>query len=133
VKSGQTELYEVRSMVGSSEFVEFIVEMLQRFGSVVAKPMFGGCGLYLDGVMFALISNDTLYFKADEVSKYEFLSIGMAPFSYSKNDTLCKMSYFSAPDEALDDDEIMCLWAQKAYDAALRVHKEKKRATQSAA
>lgn len=120
-------------MVGSNEFVEFIVEMLQRFGTVIAKPMFGGYGLYQDGVMFALISDDTLYFKADEVSKNDFLGLGMTPFSYSKNDTLCKMSYFSAPDEALDDEEAMCRWAQKAYDAALRVQKDKKRATPSAA
>ena len=116
-------------MAGSSEFVEFIVEVLQRFGNVIAKPMFGfgGHGLYLDGVMFALISNDTLYFKADDVSMNDFLSLGMTPFSYLKNDTLCKMSYFSAPDEALDDYEMMAHWAQKAYDAALRVHKDKKR------
>lgn len=120
-------------MVGRNEFVDFIEEMLQQFGTVTAKSMFGGFGLYLDGVMFALISDDTLYFKADEVSKHEFLSVGMVPFSYSKNDTLCKMSYFSAPDEALEDYETMCHWAQKAYDAALRVNKGKKRSTQSAA
>jgi len=123
----------VRGMVGSNEFVEFIVEMLQRFGTVIAKPMFGGYGLYQDGIMFALISDDTLYFKADEVSKADFLSLGMTPFSYSKNDTLYKMSYFSAPDEALEDYEMMCQWAQKAYDAALRVQREKKRSAQSAA
>ena len=114
-------------MVGNSEFVEFIVDMLQRFGTVMAKPMFGGYGLYLNGVMFALISNDTLYFKADDVSKNEFMSIGMTPFSYSKNDSLCKMSYYSAPDEVLEDFEKMSQWAQKGYDAALRTHKDKKR------
>jgi DNA transformation protein len=120
-------------MVGSSEFVEFIVEMLQGFGTVVAKPMFGGYGLYKDGVMFALISNDTLYFKADDISKNDFISLGMAPFSYLKNDSLCKMSYFTAPDEALDDFDLMDQWAQKALDAALRVQKGKKRSSQSAA
>jgi DNA transformation protein len=120
-------------MAGSKEFVEFVVEMLQQFGTVMAKPMFGGYGLYLDGVMFALISDDALYFKADDVSKNDFLSLGMTPFSYSKNGSLCKMSYFSAPDEALESFDVMCQWAQKAYDAALRVHKEKKQSTSSAA
>lgn len=111
----------------NNEFVEFILEMLQLFGSVIAKPMFGGYGLYSDGVMFALISDDSLYFKADELSKTDFIALGLAPFSYSKNGSQYKMSYYCAPDEVLEDSELMKVWAQKAYDAALRVNKEKKR------
>jgi DNA transformation protein len=111
----------------SNEFVEFTLEMLQLFGSVIAKPMFGGYGLYIDGVMFALIADDTLYFKADELLKNEFIELGLAPFSYSKNGAQYKMSYYCAPDEVLEDYELMNVWAQKAYGAALRANKEKKR------
>ena len=111
----------------NNEFVEFILEMLQLFGSVVAKPMFGGYGLYTDGVMFALIADDTLFFKADELTKNDFIDRGLAPFSYSKNGSLYKMSYFCAPDDVLEDMDLMGIWAKKAYDAALRVNKEKQR------
>ena len=114
-------------MSKSNEFVEFILEMLQLFGAVVAKPMFGGYGLYADGVMFALIADDTLYFKADDLTKNEFIERGLTPFSYSKNGSQYKMSYYCAPDDALEDLELMNMWAQKAYEAALRVHKEKQR------
>ena len=111
----------------SNEFAEFVIEMLQLFGSVIAKPMFGGYGLYADGVMFALIADDTLYFKADELSKNDFITLDLAPFSYSKNGSQYKMSYYCAPDEVFEDFELMNVWAQKAHDAALRVNKEKKR------
>jgi DNA transformation protein len=110
-----------------NEFVEFILEIMQLFGSVVAKPMFGGYGLYADGTMFALVADDTLYFKADEISKHDFIALGLAPFSYSKNGSQINMSYYCAPDDVLEDRELMSVWAQKAYDAALRVNKEKKR------
>ena len=111
----------------SNEFVEFVLEMLQLFGSVIAKPMFGGYGLYADGVMFALIADDTLYFKADELTKNDFIELGQAPFSYSKNGSQYKMSYYCAPDDVLEDIELMNVWAQKAYNAAIRVNKEKQR------
>jgi DNA transformation protein len=111
----------------SNDFVEFILEMLQLFGYVIAKPMFGGYGLYADGVMFALVADDTLYFKVDEFIKNDFIELGLAPFSYAKNGSQCKMSYYSAPDEVLEDMELMNVWAQKAYAAALRVNKQKQR------
>ena len=111
----------------NNEFIEFVIEMLQLFGSVTAKSMFGGYGLYVDGVMFALISDDTLYFKADDLTKNDFIALGLAPFSYSKNGSQYKMSYYCAPDDVLEDIELMNVWAQKAYNAALRVIKEKQR------
>ena len=114
-------------MPKSNEFIEFILEMLQLFGSVIAKPMFGGYGLYLDGVMFALVADDTLYFKADEISKHEFINRGLSAFSYSKSGTLYKMAYYSAPDEVLEDMELMSVWAQQAYAAAQRASKDKQR------
>ena len=50
-------------MAQSSEFVEFVLESLQPLRGVGARRMFGGWGIYKDGVMFALIAYDTLYFQ----------------------------------------------------------------------
>lgn len=107
------------------EFVEFVVEMLQLFGAVTAKKMFGGYGLYKDGIMFALIADDALYFKADDVSRSDFIDKGLKPFIYTKNGTQYKMSYYGAPDDVFEDIEVMADWAEKAFSAALRANKEK--------
>lgn len=113
-------------MTSSSEFVEFIIDSLELFGPVVAKRMFGGYGLYLEGIMFALVADDVLYFKVDDLSRGDFESQGLIPFTYAKNGTNCKMSYYSVPDEVLEYNKELCVWAQKGFDAALRCNKLKK-------
>jgi DNA transformation protein and related proteins len=35
---------------------EFIRDLFQPFGVVTVRPMFGGAGLFADGVMFGLVS-----------------------------------------------------------------------------
>ncbi|WP_455206051.1 TfoX/Sxy family protein [Kaarinaea lacus] len=113
-------------MASTNEFAEFILEMLELFGSVRAKRMFGGFGLYLDDTMFALIADDTLYFKVDEHSRAEFESLGMQAFRYAKNGKEYKMSYYGAPEDALENPEELSRFAQLGYDAALRCSREKK-------
>lgn len=104
-----------------SEFVHFVVEGLQRLGPVQAKRMFGGHGLFLHDVMFALIAWDTLYLKVDEVNRPAYDECGLGPFSYaSQQGRTVTMSYCEAPPEALDDPAIMKSWAGEAYAAALR-------------
>jgi DNA transformation protein len=114
-------------MTTRSEFVEFILEMMALFGSVEAKRMFGGYGLYLDGVMFALVADDVLYFKVDDHTRSAFEKQQSEVFTYHKNGTSCKMSYCSAPDDVLESQQAMYTWSQTAYDAALRAHQQKRR------
>ena len=86
--------------------------------------MFGGAGVYRDGVMFALIAGEALYFKADELTTAEFEAEGLTPFIYpTKNGTNTLMSYWRAPDRCLDDPHEMVEWAAKALAAALRARK----------
>ena len=56
-------------MAKQSDYVIYLFELLTDFGDVEAKSMFGGFGLYLDGLMFAIVADDALYFKVDDVSK----------------------------------------------------------------
>ncbi len=104
-----------------SEFVHFIVEALQPLGPVLAKRMFGGHGLFMHDVMFALVAWDTLYLKVDENTRSSYDARGLEAFSYvghqGRNVT---MSYCEAPAEGLDDPVILCDWARDAYAAALR-------------
>jgi DNA transformation protein len=103
-----------------SEFIDYIVELLEPFGHIHARRMFGGYGIYHDGVMFGLVSDDTLYLKADDSTAKYFESRGLGQFEYDKGGKIVKMSYYLAPEEVLDNPEDAALWAQRAYEAALR-------------
>ena len=60
-----------------SEFVTHVVDMLEPLGPVSARRMFGGYGIFLDGMMFALVADDTLYLKVDDESRSEFAAAGL--------------------------------------------------------
>jgi len=103
-----------------SEFVTHLLDLLEPLGPVSARRMFGGYGIYLEGLMFALVADDTLYLKVDEHSRGAFQAAGLEPFRYSKKGKTYQMSYHAAPEDALEDAELMREWARKAVDAAMR-------------
>lgn len=102
------------------EFVDFVVESLAPLGGVSARRMFGGHGIFKDGLMFALIADDRLYLKVDDHDRPAYQAAGLDPFTYVKGGKAMTMSYHEAPPEGFDDGEVMCEWAEKAYGAALR-------------
>ena len=87
--------------------------------------MFGGYGIYHDGLMFGLVADDVLYLKADEISLPAFTEQGLKPFEYEKNCKAIKMSYYVAPDKIFDDPENAREWAVRAFEAALRARASK--------
>lgn len=110
-----------------TEFVLHVVETLRRFGPVDAKAMFGGWGLYHQGLFFALIAGDALYLKADDENRADFEALGLQPFVYSMRDgEKLTMSYRQAPEEALESPDVMAEWARRGYAAALRAAAKKK-------
>jgi DNA transformation protein len=104
----------------SSEFVAFVLESLEPLGGVSARRMFGGHGIYKDGVMLALIAGDQLYLKVDDGNRPAFEAEGLQPFTYAGKGRPVRMSYYEAPIEGFDDPDILCAWARDAYAAALR-------------
>jgi len=109
-------------MPASPEFLEHLTDMLAPMGPVVARRMFGGAGLFREGLMFALVADDTLYFKADDGNRAAFGDAGMGPFTYEKKGKPAALSYFEAPPDAMDDAEEMLIWARGAWEAALRAN-----------
>ena len=105
---------------GVSEFVDYLKEVFGKFGQIHARRMFGGYGLYYDGIMIGLVADDTLYLKADEVTREFFKNRGLDQFEYNKGGKAVKMSYFLAPEEIFDNPEEATLWARRAYEAAYR-------------
>ncbi|VEN73529.1 Transcriptional regulator [Candidatus Desulfarcum epimagneticum] len=109
------------------EFVSYVTEMMQAIGPVIAKRMFGGHGIFLDGLMFGLISDHVLYLKADKETEKDFNAKGLEAFKYYKKEKAYKLSYCQAPEETLEDSEEMKRWANKAYDAAIRASLKKQK------
>lgn len=109
------------------EFLNHVLDLLQSFGPVKSRKMFGGYGIFLDGTMFALIADDALYFKVDDLTLPNFEELGLPSFVYNKQGKDVVMSYSLAPDDAMEDGEVMSHWAELAYDAAMRNASPKKR------
>jgi DNA transformation protein and related proteins len=109
-----------------SEFVEHVVESLRRFGTVEARSMFGGWGLYHEGLFFALVADDVLYLKADDQNRGEFDARGLEPWIFvPKRGERIVTQYRQAPEEGFEDAEVMAKWARSSYGAALRAAAKK--------
>lgn len=110
-------------MALSKEFRAFVEELLSDFGQVRIKPMFGGAGISKDGLNFAFIVADTLYFKADDENRAAFEAEGMEPFGYTAKGKPIVTSYWRVPDRLLEDPEQLQEWAREALAAAQRAKK----------
>ncbi len=108
-----------------SEFVDYLNEVFEEFGAITSRKMFGGHGIYRDGLMFGLVADDELYFKVDKVSVGLFEEKSLEPFEYIKNNKPMKMSYYLAPEEIYDEPDVAKEWAERAFEAALRSKKKK--------
>ena len=107
-------------MSAGREFAAHVVDLLQAFAPCEAKRMFGGYGIFLDGLMFALIAEGSLYLKADDETRERFVAEGAEPFTYFKQDREYQLSYYTAPDAFFEDLDATVEWARLAFDAALR-------------
>ncbi|MBY6262215.1 TfoX family protein [Azospirillum sp. 412522] len=107
-----------------SEYVATLCEMLAPLGDVQVRRMFGGYGLSIDGLTFALIADETLYFKADDGNRDAFTELGLKPFR-PMPDKPTTLSYYPPPDSALDDHAELLDWGRSGFDAALRAAAKK--------
>jgi DNA transformation protein len=98
-----------------------IEEMFQALGPVSVKRMFGGKGVYHQGLFIAVEFEGEMLLKADAVTAPAFEAAGARPWTYhGKTGKPVKMSYWSIPEDAFDDPELMAGWVRLAYEAALR-------------
>ncbi len=104
---------------------ERIAELFAGLGPVSIRRMFGGKGIYFDGVIFALVLYDELMLKADTETAPDFKEAGCRQWVYTnpKSGKPVAMPYWSVPDEALDDPDEMTPWARKAVEAGRRYGK----------
>ena len=114
---------------------EAIGELFREFGSVSVRRMFGGAGIFVDGLMIGLVSDDVIYLKADSETIPAFEREGQAPFTYpTRNGAHTLTSYWRMPDRLYDDVEELARWAHAAHSVALRAAvKPKKKSARRAA
>ena len=113
-------------MAVSSSFRTFVLEQLSRvIPRIRARSMFGGVGIYAGDLFFALIADDTLYFKVDDSNRPDFEAAGMEPF-LPYGDERDKMQYYQVPADLLDDPDALRPWAEKSIAVAAK--KKTKRA-----
>ncbi|MGH8621139.1 MAG: TfoX/Sxy family protein [Burkholderiales bacterium] len=96
-------------------------------GKVRARAMFGGFGIYQEDIMFAIVVDDRLYFKADGATYKKFTARNPSQFTYVARGKIITMQYFEAPPEVFEAPVAMRIWAQQSIAAALRARKDKQK------
>lgn len=112
-------------MAVSESYLAYILERLERVVPVTARKMFGGVGLYSDQTFFALIDDDTLYFKVNATNESDYVEAGMRAFRPFGQGSYA-MRYYSVPEQTLEDDDLLRQWATKALAAAKAVKRRKR-------
>ena len=105
-------------MAVTPDYLQYVLEQLGGLAHVTCRRMFGGMGLYCDGVFFGLIDNDTLFFKVDDSNRPDYVARGMAAFRPFRDRPDQSMSYFEVPADALEDRDELATWARKSLLAA---------------
>lgn len=108
--------------------IDWVAEAMEPIGAVTHRSMMGGATLYCGGTVFAIISMDALWFKADKVSDAVWDAAGCARFTYDfGNGRTGSMNYRRAPDDVYDDADELRRWGELALAAGQRAPVKKKR------
>lgn len=106
--------------VNGDSFSLYLRDLFCELGRVTLRRMFGGQGIYHDGIIIGLVIGEELFLKTDLVSRDAFAQAGGEPFTYLGKGKPVVMSYWAPPAEALESARSMLPWARLAYEAALR-------------
>ncbi len=109
-------------MVASASFAEFLREQLAPVGHISLRRMFGKTGVFCQGVMFGVVTEDTLYVRVDDHNRETFGEAASSPpLSYEKNGTIIDLAFWRVPERLIDEPEELVMWARAALAAAHRV------------
>ncbi len=98
-------------MKKNSEFHDYVLyDLLGNDPRITSRKMFGGHALYQDGAIFALIIEDTLYFKVDDTNREEFSSRGSKPFQYDNGTKIITVNYWEVPEEITENRDALFEW-----------------------
>ncbi len=107
-------------MAVSDEQIAFVRDLFRDLPALTTRKMFGGLGIYSDGVIFAVIGpEEALLLKARGDLAQALADEGCEQWSYTgKSGKPALMPYWTLPDAALDDPEQACAWARRSLAQA---------------
>ena len=109
-------------MVASDSFAEFLREQLAPLGGVSMRRMFGKTGVFCDGVMFGMVTENMLYLRVDDQNRAVFREARASPpLNYRKGGRTIDLSFWRAPERLFDEPDELVTWARAALAAARRV------------
>ena len=107
-------------MKASPDYLNFVLEKLSPIGDIKSRAMFGGYGIFCEGLMFALISEDTLYFKVNETNRDMYKKTQSKPFPHG-------ISYWEVSTDVLEENAELQKWANISIEIAQESAKKKRR------
>ncbi|MBN9085568.1 MAG: TfoX/Sxy family protein [Reyranella sp.] len=114
-------------MVASPDFAEFLTEQLAPLGRVTLRRMFGKSGVFCGGVMFGMVTENTLYFRVDEQNQATFEEARSSPpLNYRKKGEMIDLAFWRVPDRLMDEPDELVDWGRAALAAARRVAVKRK-------
>jgi len=115
-------------MVASPAFAEFLREQLAPLGRVTMRRMFGKTGVFCNGVMLGMVTENTLYFRVDDQNRATFKEAeSYPPLNYAKKGGIIDLAFWRVPERLFDEPDELVSWAQAALAAAHRVAAKRER------
>ena len=109
-------------MVASDGFVEFLSDQLASLGRITTRRMFGKTGVFCDGFMLGMVTDNTLYCRVDDDNRAAFKEAEtFPPLNYKKKGDTIDLSFWRAPERLFDEPDELVTWARAALAAAQRV------------
>ena len=116
-------------MVASDTFAEFLREQLAPLGRVAMRRMFGKTGVFCEGVMFGMVTDNTLYVRVDDQNRAIFKEAeSYPPLNYRKKGSTIDLAFWRVPERLMDEPDELVAWARAALAAARRVAAKRGRA-----
>ncbi|MEA3226276.1 MAG: TfoX/Sxy family protein [Planctomycetota bacterium] len=101
----------------SDEYLTYVIDQLECMGPVHPRRMFGGAGLYFEGLFFAVVADDILYFKVDDSNRSDYEAESMEAFRPFSDKSMV-MGYYQVPIDVLESKETLKDWSEKALRVA---------------
>jgi DNA transformation protein len=115
-------------MADSDGFAEFVCEQLAPLGRITVRRMFGKAGVFCDGVMLGMLTDNTLYFRVDDQNRETFKEAASSPpLNYAKKGELIDLAFWKVPERLMDEPDELVEWGRAALAAARRVAAGRKR------
>ncbi len=117
-------------MVASDSFAEFLREQLAPLGRITMRRMFGKTGVFCDGLMFGMVTDNMLYLRVDDHNRAAFKEAeSFPPLSYEKKGCTIDLSFcfWRVPERLFDEPDELVTWARAALAAARRVAAKRER------